>query len=211
MFTGIVQAMGSAREVLRTPGGVRLVIDPGDWDHRPEVGESIAVGGCCLTLAAPVGSRGGWVFDVVAETLAKTTLGSLAAGSRVNLERSLRAAEFMGGHVVQGHVDGVGVVERVQTGGDWRVRVRPPGPLMEFMVPKGSVTIEGVSLTLAVVEPGSGLIEVALIPTTLEKTTLADLKAGAGVNIEADVFTKTVVHWVRNYGRGTGAFPARAD
>lgn len=211
MFTGIVQAIGSAREVRRTPAGVRLVIDPGGWDHRPGIGESICVNGCCLTLAAPIESAGGWAFDVVAETLAKTTLGTIAAGSRVNLERSLRAADFLGGHVVQGHVDGVGVVDQVQTGGDWRVRVRPPAHLMEFMVPKGSVTIEGVSLTLAGVEPGRGRIEVALIPTTLARTTLGDLRVGGGVNIEADVFAKTVVHWVRNYGRATGAFPGQPD
>jgi riboflavin synthase len=102
---------------------------------------------------------------------------------------------------VQGHVDGVGVVESVVTEGEWRVRVRPPAGLMEYMTPKGSVCVEGVSLTLARVEAREWF-EVALIPVTLEKTTLGELRAGSRVNVEADVFAKTVVNWLRVYGKG---------
>jgi riboflavin synthase len=199
VFTGIVQGTGRVVQVRSTPAGVRLVIDPQGWDHRPQVGESISIDGCCLTLAAPPGKDDLLAFDVVAETLSKTTLGSRAPGSRVNLERSLRATDLMGGHVVQGHVDGVGAVERVQSGADRRVWIRPPAPLMDFMVPKGSVSVEGVSLTLAGVEPAAGLFHVALIPTTLERTTLGDLKPGDRVNLEADVLAKTIVYWLRNH------------
>lgn len=190
--------MGRVTEARPTPAGIRLTIDPAGWDHRPEPGESVAVGGCCLTVA---GTGGTLSFDVVAETLSKTVLGTLTAGSPVNLERSVRASDLMSGHVVQGHVDGVGTVERVQRAADWRVWIRPPAPLMEYIVPKGSVCVDGVSLTIAGL--GSGVFEVALIPVTLEKTTLRTLDAGSRVNLEADVIAKTVVHWLRQREGGT--------
>jgi len=196
MFTGLVQGVGAVAESRANAAGLRLTIDPRDWPHRPAAGDSIAVSGVCLTLAAPVGGDGRLAFDVVSETLTKTTLGRLRPGSRVNLERSLAAADLMGGHFVQGHVDGVGTVEHVQTGGDWRVRIRPPAELAAYIVPKGSVTVEGVSLTIAGTDP-SGTFEVALIPTTLARTTLGELRPGAGVNIESDVIARTVVHYLR--------------
>ncbi len=202
MFSGIVQARGRVVESRPTATGTRLVIEPDGWNHRPEPGESVCVSGVCLTLAAERGADGRLAFDVVPETLAKTTLGSLRPGSQVNLERSLRAMDLMSGHLVQGHVDGVGTVESVSGGTERRVRVAPPAALMECMVPKGSVAIDGVSLTLASVDPRAGAIEVALIPTTLELTTLGDLKAGGRVNIEADVVAKTIVHWLRNRADG---------
>jgi riboflavin synthase len=111
----------------------------------------------------------------------------------------------MSGHVVQGHVDGVGVVERVHTGADWRVWIRPPAPLMEYMVPRGSVAVEGVSLTLAGVDPSLGVFHVALIPTTLSLTTLGALKQGDRVNLEADQMARTVVHWLRQHQSGGAA------
>jgi riboflavin synthase len=204
MFTGLVQAVGKVASVEPRPagagGGVHLRVDPMGWGYRPEVGDSISVSGCCLTVAGLEGPKGElWAFDAVPETLAKTTLGGLAAGSRVNLEHAATPTTLLGGHVVQGHVDGVGVVESVLTEGEWRVRVRPPASLMEYMTPKGSVCLEGVSLTLARVEPREWF-EVALIPVTLEKTTLGALRAGSKVNIEADAFAKTVVNWLKNYG-----------
>jgi len=204
MFTGLVEAVGVVREARPVAAGMRLLVDPMGWDHRPDLGESIAVSGCCLTVAAAMGSGGGpMAFDVVPETLAKTTLGGkVGVGSRVNLEHAATAATLMGGHFVQGHVDGVGVVERVERAGEWRVRVRPPAELMPYVTPKGSVTIEGVSLTVAAVDPAGGWFEVALIPTTLDKTTLGDLKPGDGCNLEADVLAKTVVHYLRHYAGG---------
>jgi riboflavin synthase len=177
---------------------MRLVVEAPEWDYRPALGESIAVSGCCLTLAKEF--DGTMRFDVVRETLTRTMLGGLGEGAAVNVERSLAVGDPLGGHMVQGHVDGVGAVERVQQGGDWRVWLRPPVELMRYMAPKGSVCLDGVSLTLAGV--GAGSIEVALIPTTLEKTTLRQWKAGDRVNIEADVLAKTVVHYLEHFAQG---------
>ncbi|MDX9911105.1 MAG: riboflavin synthase [Phycisphaerales bacterium] len=207
MFTGLVQHAGRIVSIEPSPAGKRLSVDAAGWDHRPGHGESISVSGCCLTLAAhepadASGRAGVLAFDVIPQTLSLTTLGARTPGDRVNLERSLTASDLMGGHLVQGHVDGVGVVEGVVTEGEWRVRVRPPAELMRYMVPQGSVAIEGVSLTLAGVSDvgdasgRAGWIEVALIPTTLELTTLGDLRPGDRVNIEADVLAKTIAHQV---------------
>lgn len=208
MFTGLVQAVGRVVEARPGTGGtVRLVVDGCGWPHRPELGESIAVNGCCLTVAE-AGAAGTIAFDVVQETLRRTTLGGLRAGSAVNLERSLAAGDLMGGHTVQGHIDGVGVVERVQTVGEWRVTIRPPGALMPYLAPKGSVAVDGVSLTVAGVtverggEQPEGTFEVALIPTTLERTTLRDLKPGDRCNLESDILARTVVHYLRHFGGG---------
>jgi riboflavin synthase len=200
MFTGLVQAVGRVAEISPMGGGVRLLIDLREWDYRPEPGESICVSGCCLTVVeASGGSSGTLAFDVVPETLSKTTLGWWFEGSWVNLERSMRAGDLMGGHMVQGHVDGVGTVEHVERGEDWRVTVRPPPGLMPYLVPKGSICIDGVSLTVADVDPGAGVFDVALIPVTLDRTTLRDLAPGAGVNLEADVLAKTIVQYMRHY------------
>lgn len=197
MFTGIVQALGRVASLKRQAPGLRIEIEPGDWDFHPAEGDSISVDGCCLTVASA--RRGLWSFDAVPETLAKTTLGAWTAGKRVNLEHAATAATFLGGHIVQGHVDGVGSVVEVHSGSDWRLRIRPGQELMQFMIPKGSVALDGVSLTLAEVSPAEGWFEVALIPATLEKTNLSDLGPGDGVNVEADAMAKTMIHWLRNY------------
>lgn len=221
MFTGLVQAVGRVMEVrprgdLEMAGGAsgaRIVIDTGGWEYQARRGDSVAVNGCCLTVAE-VDERI-LEFDAVAETLAKTTLGLFGSGSeagtRVNLERSLAAGDLMGGHVVQGHVEGIGEVVRVQAGPDYRLTIRPPRELMAAIVPKGSVTVDGVSLTVARVggsrggeEPQRGHLDsfaVALIPTTLEMTTLGMLREGSKVNIETDVVARAVVHWLEHYRR----------
>jgi riboflavin synthase len=204
MFTGLVQAVGRVTVAAARNGLVRLDIDPGSWEHRSRSGDSISVSGCCLTVAAePGGPAGCLAFDVVPETLAKTTLGSLRPGSKVNLERSLAAGDLLGGHFVQGHVDGTGALESVQSGADWRIRVRPPTGLLAYLAPKGSITVEGVSLTIAAVDVaaggGAGWFEVALIPTTLEKTTLGALKEGDRVNLETDILARTVVNYMRHF------------
>lgn len=217
MFTGIVEHVGRVAGVSPTGSGRRLLVDPCGWAVGPKVGDSIAVAGCCLTLAEPVGTQGLLAFDVVPETLGKTNLGDFVAGRRVNLEQAATAGTLLGGHVVQGHVDGVGEVQnnekrttiKQQRGEEgpegcsegWVLRVGMPRELMAYMVPKGSVAIDGVSLTIAGVEvesPGPGSIEIALIPTTLAKTTLGGLKPGESVNVEADVMAKTVVHYLRH-------------
>lgn len=203
MFTGIVQAMGQVAATEPTAAGRRIVIDPMGWDYTPSPGDSISVDGCCLTVVNQPGSGGDsgarWMFDAVPETLAKTTLGDRRVGDLVNLEHAATASTLLGGHVVQGHVDGVAVVESVVTSPEWRVRFRPPAELMQYMTPKGSVCVSGVSLTLAAVDPAAGWFEVALIPTTLEKTNLKPLAKGSRVNIEADTLVKTMVHWMRHY------------
>ncbi len=208
MFTGLVQAVGKFVQVEPRPAGARLLIDPLDWSHTPAAGDSICVSGCCLTVASPpssspAGSRTPLAFDLVHETLRLTTLGRLARGSPVNLEHAVTPTTLMGGHVVQGHVDGVGEVTHIRNDGEYRLRILPPGGarggLIQSIVPKGSIAVDGVSLTIASV--GEGTFEVALIPTTLERTTLGRLRAGDGVNLETDLIAKTVVHWLRCFGR----------
>ena len=199
MFTGLVQAVGRIAAIEQRPFGVRLVVDANRWDHTPELGESISVSGVCLTIAEPMKPGEPMRFDVVAETLDKTKLGDLIVGNGVNLERACRPNDLLGGHIVQGHVDGVATVTRVQNDPeDWRVRIEPPAELMEFTAPKGSICIDGVSLTIAALTAAH--VEVALIPTTLEKTTLHALREGDSVNLEMDAVGKQVVHWLKHYG-----------
>lgn len=201
MFTGLVESGGRVEAVEVTPAGRRVAIAP-NWAHAVGAGESICVSGVCLTVAEVNGQAGRLWFDVVPETLARTTLGRLAPGDRVNLERSATPSTLLGGHILQGHVDSLGRVQSVARAGERRVTVRPPADLMAYITPKGSVAIDGVSLTVARVEPGAGVFEVALIPVTLARTTLEDLCVGSEVNLEADIVAKTVVHYVRHYGGG---------
>lgn len=204
VFTGLIQAVGRVTLAERSEAGLRLAVDTTGWDHTPARGDSIAVSGVCLTVAAePEGSA--LTFDAVPQTLAITTLGSIAAGDRVNLEHAARADTLMGGHVVQGHADGTAEVDRVTTpdpdpAGEWRVGFRLPRQLARYFTPKGSVAVDGVSLTIAALETGDApRFEVALIPETLERTTLAERKPGDRVNIEADPMAKTLVHWLEHH------------
>src|SRR5579862_4405282 len=173
MFTGIVARKG---RVVRP--GRRLVVDTG-WSDLAH-GESVAVAGVCLTVARRIGAS--VAFDLVPETLKKTTLGRLRRGDAVNLERALRHGDRISGHLVQGHVEGTGVVTRA--GRSLRVETE----LAPQMIPKGSITVDGVSLTIVDVEPDA--FTVALIPTTRKITTLGRVKKGARVNLELDVMTK---------------------
>ncbi|MEO0483354.1 MAG: riboflavin synthase [Planctomycetota bacterium] len=208
MFTGLVQATGMVRSATSTPSGRRLEVDLGDWTHRPAEGDSIAIDGCCLTVAGP--PEGSVVaFDAVPETLAKTTLGDLEAGDRVHLEHAVTASTLMGGHFVQGHVDGVGRVDEIRRGSDWRLIIAAPADLMPYFSPKGSVAVAGVSLTLAHVRPDDHLFELAIIPTTLELTKLGDLSPGSRVNIEADMLAKVAVQTVERTARALLAGSAR--
>ncbi len=208
MFTGLVQAVGRIESVEEQPFGLRLSVSARDWSTGFEPGESISISGVCLTVAHALESPPLCTldFDVVRETLAKTTLARLTQGSHVNLERACRADTLLGGHLVQGHVDGLARVVEVQNDPhDWRLVLQPPPHVMEFLAPKGSVAIEGVSLTIAEISPAHSRLTIALIPTTLDKTTLATLREGDHVNIEADCVAKQVVWWLKNY-----APPARA-
>jgi len=196
VFTGLVQTVGEVIAAADREGGRRLLVRAPGWPHDPAPGESISVSGCCLTLASGEEDGAGTLaFDVVAETLEKTTLGRLTPGSRVNLERSATATTLLGGHIVQGHVDGVGEVVAAQRDpADWRVTIRLPSALMDFIPPKGSVAVDGVSLTVAAVSRDA--FDVALVPTTLAETTLEALDVGRACNIETDILAKTVVHWL---------------
>jgi len=190
MFTGLVQHVGRVVNVEPTEAGRSIEIDPSGWTHRAEPGASIAVNGCCLTLVAAAPA---WRFDVVFQTLGLTTLGSLRAGDRVNLEHAATPATLLGGHLVQGHVDGVGAAMRVASSqpGQWRVRVVPPPRLMKYIVPQGSVAIDGVSLTIASADDAS--FDLALIPETLERTTLSGIgEEECAVNIECDYFARMI-------------------
>lgn len=189
MFTGIVREVGRVVSSAGDGGGIRLEIEAPATAAATEVGDSVAVDGCCLTAVAV--SRGRVAFDAVPETLARTSLGNLEPGAPVNLEPSLRAGEPLGGHYVQGHVDGVGTVRSVEAEGDGRrIWVDVPPELVRYTVEKGSITIQGVSLTVADLDPAG--LAVALIPHTLAVTTLGGLAEGSPVNLEVDVLAKYV-------------------
>jgi riboflavin synthase alpha subunit len=205
MFTGLVQAIGEVTSLRpREGGGLRLFIEPRGWHVNLNLGESISVSGVCLTLADG-SSPGRLCFDAVPETLACTTLGRLRIGGHVNLERSLSAGDYLGGHFVQGHIEAVGRVEVIAPAPDYRLRISAPAELMPAIVPKGSVAVDGVSLTVAAADPPTCSFEVALIPTTLALTTLSRLRAGEGVNLETDVFARTIVNYMRYFAGQPGA------
>ncbi|HEX6401277.1 MAG TPA: riboflavin synthase [Actinomycetota bacterium] len=187
MFTGIVEDLGSVESF----DGGRLVVRTGG---EPAIGESIAVNGTCLTVVAVAGGTLG--FDVSPETLDRTALARLRPGARVNIERPLTLLARLGGHLVQGHVDGVGevVAVRPDAGGGAVLGVRLPGPLLGFVVEKGSIALDGVSLTVAALEDDR--IDVALIPHTLAVTTLGEARVGDPVNVEVDVVAKYVANAV---------------
>lgn len=188
MFTGIVREVGVVREVSRDGDGARLRLGAG-FSGELAAGDSVAVEGVCLTVADL--DDEGFAADAMNQTLALTTLGDLAAGDPVNLEPALRAGDPMGGHVVQGHVDGVGEVIAVRDDGfARRVEVRLPEELRRYVVERGSVTLAGTSLTVAGVSADS--LEVALIPETLERTTLGGAREGARLNVEVDVLARYV-------------------
>jgi riboflavin synthase len=189
VFTGIVRELGRVESVDATAGGARLTIHAPETAARTALGDSVSVNGVCLTATAA--DDGTLAFDAVPETLARSTLGSLAPGAPVNLEPALRAGEPLGGHVVQGHVDGVArVVSLDPEGGGARLTLELPGGLARYAVEKGSVTIDGVSLTVAGLD--GGRIAIALVPHTLAATTLGGLTPGDEVNVEADILAKHV-------------------
>lgn len=189
MFTGIVAEIGTVRQVAPTASGVRMEIRAPALAAGLAVGDSVDVAGACLTVAA----RDGEVFaaDVVPETLARTTLGRLAPGGRVNLEGAARPETALGGHLVQGHVDGTVVLRSREPAGEgWRLRFELPPALARYVAEKGSVTVDGVSLTVAAV--GERDFEVAIIPHTAARTTLGALRLGDVANIEVDIISKYV-------------------
>jgi riboflavin synthase len=193
MFTGIVTDIGTVREARRTDPGLELTIDCSYPDLT--AGESIAVDGACLTVAAVTAD--GFTAQVVRTSLERTRFTDLRPGARVNLERALRAGDRLGGHLVQGHVDGVGTVLRVADRDDARLlELEVPPEVAQVSVPLGSVTVDGVSLTVNAV-PAPGTIQISLIPFTLEHTTLADRRPGDRVHLEADAIGKYIAALMR--------------
>lgn len=188
MFTGIVQALGEVERIELGGEGARLTVAT-ELAGALAAGDSIAVSGVCVT-ARPTGARA-FDADVVNETLARSTLAGVQPGTAVNLELAMRLSDRLGGHIVQGHVDGVGTVRAVAKDGFARVlEVEPPGELLRYAVEKGSIAIDGVSLTVAEISERS--FTVSLIPETLERTTLGRADAGARVNLEVDLLAKYV-------------------
>jgi len=198
MFSGIIDAIGQIESSNPSPAGRRLSIRaPGYWTGVTE-GCSIAIDGVCLTVTRVAHDIA--EFDVIPETLKRTTLGDLKPGGRINLQKSLAVGERIDGHFVQGHIDAVATVTRVtRIGEDARWWFRPDAEALPYIIPKGSIAIDGISLT--VVSVVDGQFDVALIPTTLERTTLGGKEAGARVNIETDILSRTIVERLRAMGR----------
>jgi riboflavin synthase len=198
MFTGIVTDVGRIRSVRQTNRDRRYEIETAYDLAGVDLGASISHAGCCLTV---VEKGDGWfAVEVSGETLSKTTLGQLKEGDRVNLERAAKLGDEMGGHIVSGHVDGVGEVVSVEAeGGSHRVRIRVPRPLHRVIAPKGSITVEGVSLTVNEVE--DDVFGVNIIPHTWDVTTLGQLAPGAKVNLEIDMLARDLARWIETEPR----------
>jgi riboflavin synthase len=189
MFTGLVECLVEVIDVVAETPGVRLVIREPHIAVGAKIGDSIALNGCCLTVVAVEGDR--LSFQAGEETLSRTNLGELVPGGLVNVERSLRAGDPLGGHYVTGHIDAVGTVAERRDDGDWcTMWFRAPAPQLRQMASKGSIAVDGVSLTLVDVE--ADRFSVALIPHTLSVTTLGRRKSGDRVNLETDVLAKYV-------------------
>ena len=189
MFTGIVEELGTVEAIEDQGDAVRLSVRGPLVTEDADLGDSIAVNGCCLTVVTNVG--GVFTADVMRETLAKTALGTFASGTRVNLERAVTPTTRLGGHIVQGHVDGTGAIVAREPSEHWElVTISVPAELERYLVAKGSITVDGISLT--VVEVADGAFTVSLIPETLARTTLGFKQPGDVVNLEADVIAKYV-------------------
>jgi riboflavin synthase len=189
MFTGIIETTGRVERATRYGGGVRLTVAPSRRLSRLILGESIAINGACLTVTSGNGTH--FTVDVSPETLRRTTMGTLARGARVNLERALRLGDRLGGHLVLGHVDGVGRLDAITPEDEWVLyRFRAPKAIWPYLVEKGSIAVDGVSLTVFGCQDGR--FSVALIPHTLKQTTLAERVPGDRVNLEADILLKHI-------------------
>jgi riboflavin synthase len=198
MFTGIVEELGTVEHVEDQGDAVRLTVRASTVLEGTGLGDSIAVNGCCLTVAERTDVT--WTADVMLETLDKTSLRGIAPGDRVNLERAVTAHTRLGGHIVQGHVDGVGTIVARTPSEHWEVvEVAMPPEFSKYLVDKGSITVDGVSLT--VVEARDDRFTVSLIPETLARTTLGFRQPGDRVNLETDVIAKHVEKLVRAYTR----------
>ncbi|HVA94962.1 MAG TPA: riboflavin synthase [Candidatus Dormibacteraeota bacterium] len=198
MFTGLVEHVGTIESFERNQGGARIRVNAGPLTDGLAKSGSIAVNGCCLTAVDISGKF--FAADLSGETLRRTSLGEMKPGARVNLERPLTAMKELGGHFVQGHVDGVGRVARLETeGANWWFGVRVPEDLARYVAMKGSIALDGISLTVAGWR--DAVVETAIIPFTYEHTNLSSLKLGDPVNIECDVLAKYVERMLESRGK----------
>lgn len=192
MFTGLVESTGTVVSLTQNAERVwRLVVDAPKFEGSLRLGDSVANNGCCLTVVSIDGSRLG--FDLLDETLKKTSFSLLKPGSAVNLERSLQADARLGGHFVTGHVDATGTILSLQQeGANFRLCIRPPENFRQYLVYKGSVAVDGISLTVAAVNDDDNTFDIWLIPHTMQETNLRERKAGEPVNLEFDILAKYV-------------------
>ena len=198
MFTGIVRESGRVEAIERGEEGARVAVRAPATAASATVGDSVAVNGVCLTATSA--SDGVLTFDAVPETVRRTALGRLKPGAPVNVEPALRAGEPLGGHILHGHVDAVGRVRRIEPEGEGaRMEVEAPPDVLRYCVEKGSIAVDGVSLTIAAVEDAS--FEVALVPHTLRATTLGERRPGDEVNLEADMLAKHVERLLQARGQ----------
>jgi riboflavin synthase len=189
MFTGLIEAICVVKSARPNAGGVSLTVDLGNLAEQCKIGDSIAINGACLTIAELTGSLA--TFELSTETLARSTLGKLKPSSKVNVEQAMKPTDRFGGHFVQGHVDGTATIKAIKRqGGFADIEFAAPPELLSQMVVKGSVAVDGISLTIAGLNRSS--FSVALIPQTLKRTTLGTAKAGDAVNIETDIIVKTI-------------------
>ena len=197
MFTGLIEEVGTVVRLERRGDGGRLGIHAHTVLEGTRLGDSIAVNGACLTVVELGSDR--FAVDCMPETLAQTTLGRAARGTSVNLERSLALGDRLGGHLVLGHVDAVGEVRNVRSlGGAWEVAISLPEELRGCVAPKGSIAVDGISLTVMAVTEGS--FQVGIVPHTLAQTTLREIRTGQEVNLEADVLARYVLQTLRTLG-----------
>jgi len=204
MFTGLIETQGVVTHVQKASGGAQIQIYAPEFGRDMALGDSIAVDGACLTVSQF--QRGAFVADVSDETLSKTTLGSLHQSSKVNLERAMRLSDRMGGHMVTGHIEGVGrLLLRHPAGNSTIYQFQVPPSLMEYVVPKGSIAVDGISLTVAQIRGES--FAASVVPHTESITTLKDKPIGAPVNIEVDVMAKYVKRFVDLYANTGGEGP----
>lgn len=199
MFTGLIESQGVITRLDRVSGGAQAEVYAPDFGRDMAIGDSIAVDGVCLTVVKFI--RGAFVADVSEETLAKSTLGGLTQGGKVNLERAVRLSDRLGGHLVTGHIDGLGrLLLRHAAGNSTIYQFQIPPALMEYVIPKGSIAIDGISLTIAKIKGES--IAAAVVPHTEASTTLKDKAIGAPVNVEVDMMAKYVKRFVDLYAPG---------